>query len=332
MSVPTPLQRVTETLVRRALTCVIGGVVAGALSAGALDAQQAPRRFTTQTPCNEVQLRTGCLIVLGSGMPIPDPERAGPSYAVLYGERTFIFDAGANVMRRIAAAGLPIDRVTAAFLTHLHSDHTLGLPDLLLTTWVMGRRDQMPLFGPPGTGSMVGHIMAAWSEDNQVRSKGLERLPSKGREVNLKETRGGILYDSAGVRITAIRVTHGDFKVALSYVIRTPARMFVLSGDTAPSDALTAAATGADVLVHEVYPSVRLKPENRPGGEQWPAYMRSVHTSDVEVGAMAAKAGVKAVVLSHIVRMGGTDDELLAGIARGGYHGVVHIAKDLDAY
>ncbi len=295
-------------------------------------AQPGARRFTTTSPCTDAQQRAGCLIVLGAGMPVPDPENSGPAYAVVFGNRTFIFDAGAGVMRRMAAAGLPIDGATGVFLTHLHSDHTLGLPDLLMTTWVMGRREPMLVIGPPGTGSMVGHIMSAWSEDMRVRTDGLEKLPVKGRGVSLKETSGGVLYDSAGVKITAIRVPHGVWKVALAYVIKTPTRTFVLSGDTAPSKALTTAAIGADVLVHEVYPGVRLKAENRPGGDAWPSYMRTVHTSDVEVGAIALKAGVKQLVLSHIVRMGGTDDELLAGVARGGYRGPVRIAKDLDAY
>lgn len=263
---------------------------------------------------------------------MPDPERHGAAYAVVVGDRTFLFDAGAGVMRRVAAAGLPIDGVTAAFLTHLHSDHTLGLPDLLFTTWVMGRRAPMTLVGPPGTRLMVEHLLAAWQEDIRVRTDGGERGQRDGQRAAVRESEGGVVYDSAGVRITAVRVPHGEWKVAFAYVIRTPTRTLVLSGDTAPSDALAAAAAGADVLVHETYPSVRLKPENRPGGEEWPAYMRSVHTSDVEVGALAAKAGVKLLVLSHIVRMGGTDPELLAGVRQGGYRGPVRIAKDLDRY
>ncbi|HQW67913.1 MAG TPA: MBL fold metallo-hydrolase [Gemmatimonadales bacterium] len=292
----------------------------------------APRRFTTSSPCTAEQQAAGCLIVLGSGMPVPDPERAGPAYAVVFGDRTFLFDAGAGVMRRVAAAGLPIDGVTAAFLTHLHSDHTLGLPDLLLTTWVMGRRGPFPLVGPPGTQRMVTQLLAAWQEDITTRIEGLERGQPAGPGVTVLEREGGVVYDSAGVRIEAIKVPHGEFAVSLAYVIRLPTRTIVLSGDSAPTDALIAAATGADLLVHEVYPEVRLKPEPRPGGEAWPAYMRSVHTSDVEVGRLAVKSGVRRVLLSHIVRMGGTDAELLAGVRRGGYRGVVQIAQDLAAY
>jgi ribonuclease Z len=308
-----------------ALLALLGLLVASA-------AAQSPRRFTTTSPCTAAQQAAGCLIVLGSGMPVPDPERAGPAYALVYGERTFLFDAGAGVMRRVAAAGLAIDGVTAAFLTHLHSDHTLGLPDLLLTTWTMGRRGPFPLVGPPGTRAMVDHLLAAWQEDVTARINGLEQGQPAGPGVTVVESRGGVVYDSGGVRIEAIPVVHGAFAVAFGYRIRLPERTIVLSGDTGPGDALLAAARGADLLVHESYPSVRLKPEDRPGGDAWPAYMHSVHTSDVEVGQLALRAGVKQVVLTHIVRMGGTDAELLAGVRRGGFKGVVVVARDLTAY
>jgi ribonuclease Z len=265
-------------------------------------------------------------------MPVPDPERAGPAYALVYGDRTFLFDAGAGVMRRAAAAGLAIDGFTHLFVTHLHSDHTLGLPDAILTTWVMGRRRPMPLTGPPGTAAMVEHLLAAWREDIRVRTEGLERGQPGGERVAVVETEGGVVYDSAGVRIRAVPVPHGEWRHAFAYVIETPSRRIVLSGDTRASDALEAAARGADLLVHETYPLVRLRPEDRPGGDAWPAYMRSVHTSDEEVGAMAARAGVRQVVLSHVVWMGGTEAELVAGVRRGGFAGEVRVARDLEAY
>lgn len=291
----------------------------------------AQRRFTNTQRCSETQRAAGCLIVLGSGMPVPDPDRAGPAYAVVFGDRVLLFDAGAGVMRRAAAAGLPIDGFTHVFLTHLHSDHTLGLPDVLLTPWVMGRRTPQRLSGPPGTMRMVDRIVDAWREDVDVRVSGQERLPRvPGGDV--REITGGVVYDSAGLKVTAVRVPHGAWSTALAYVITTPTRRLVLSGDTGPSPELQAAARDADVLVHETYPEVRLKPEDRPGGEEWPAYMRTVHTSDREVGALAAAARVKQVVLSHIVRMGGTDAELLAGVRRGGYNGPVAIAADLSVW
>lgn len=272
------------------------------------------------------------LIVLGTGTPVPDPDRAGAAYAITYGTRVFLFDAGAGVMRRAAAAGLPIDGMTAVFLTHLHSDHTLGLPDVILTTWVMGRSTPMPIIGPPGTAAMVDHLQSAWAEDIKLRTEGSERGRPGGHRVTVREVTGGIVYDSAGIRIRAIPVPHGDWKVSFAFRIETPDRVFVLGGDTAPSLALEAAARGADVLVHEVYASRRVAPERRPGGELWPQYLREAHTSDEELGAIAARAQPKQLVLSHVLRMGATMEEIVAGVRRGGYSGVIVVAKDLDRF
>jgi ribonuclease Z len=277
---------------------------------------------------------TTSVILLGTGMPYPDHTAQGPATAIVVGERIFLFDAGTGVERQMEAAGLPVrgGPVTAAFLTHLHSDHTLGLPDLILTSWVMGRHAPMRLIGPPGTRRMVEHIDAAWSEDIAIRTDGLEHDVPGGWRVDARETRGGVVYDSAGVRVRAFAVRHGSWKTALGYRIDTPDKSIVLSGDTAPSDSLAAEARGVDVLVHEVYPEVRLKPEDRPGGGDWVRYMHAFHTSDRELGAIAAKARPHVLVLSHIVRMGGTDAELLAGVRAGGWSGAVVIAHDLDRY
>lgn len=272
------------------------------------------------------------LIILGSGAPLPDPERAGPAFAITYGTRVFLFDAGAGVMRRAAAAALPVDGFTAVFLTHLHSDHTLGLPDVIHTTWVMGRSTPMPIIGPPGTQAMVGHLEAAWAEDIAVRTEGLERGRKGGHRVNVKETTGGMVYDSAGIRIRAISVSHGSWHYAFAFRIDTPDRSIVLGGDTSPSKALEEASAGVDVLVHEVYPARRVAPENRPGGEFWPQYLRETHTSDEELGAIAARAMPMQLILTHVLRMGGTMDEVVAGVRRGGFRGSVSVAKDLASY
>lgn len=293
----------------------------------------AQRRFVTRDPCGgPIAADSLCIVMLGTGMPVPNPQASGPATAVLVGARTFLFDAGAGVMRRMSEAGLPIDGVTGAFITHLHSDHTLGLPDLILTTWVMGRQQPMPLTGPPGLRTMTTNIMRAWAEDIHVRSTGLQRGQPRGERLTVRETTGGVVYDSGGVTITAIRVLHGDWKVALGYQVVTPRRTIVISGDARPSPLLEVAAHDADVLVHEAYPAVRLKPENRPGGERWVDYMKAFHTSDEELGAIAARARVKHLVIYHVVWMGGTPDELLAGIRRGGYAGTVTIARDLDHF
>jgi ribonuclease Z len=251
---------------------------------------------------------------------------------VVVGTRVFLFDAGVGVMRQLSAAHLPINGVTALFVTHLHSDHTLGLPDLILTTWVMGRTTPLAAFGPHGLKAMTDHIIAAYGEDIDVRTNGLEHQTPNGYRVDVREIDAGIVFDSGGVKVTAVPVLHGSWKEAYGYRIDTPDRSIVISGDTRPSDALVAAAQNVDVLVHEVYSQSKLAPEARPGGADWPEYMRFFHTSDVELGRMAALAHPRLLILTHIVRMGATDAELLAGVRSGGFTGRTVIGKDLARY
>jgi ribonuclease BN (tRNA processing enzyme) len=272
------------------------------------------------------------LVLLGTGTPRPNPDASGSATAVVVGNRTFLFDAGPGVMRQLAAAKLPINGVTALFISHLHSDHTLGLPDLILTSWVMGRQKPMVAFGPRGLGAMIDHIEAAWREDIHIRETGLEKEVPGGYRVSVREISTRVLYDSAGVRVLAIPVEHGDWTEAYGFRIETPGKIIVISGDTRRSAAVEAAARGADILIHEVYPEVRLAPEQRPGGESWPEYMRAFHTSDVELGQLAAVAKPKLLILTHIVRMQGTDEELLAGVKRGGFTGKTVIGHDLERY
>lgn len=272
------------------------------------------------------------LIMLGTGMPRPDPACFGPATAVVVGKRVFLFDAGAGVMRRIAAAGLSIRGPEAVFITHLHSDHTLGYPDLILTTWVMGRRTKLQAYGPVGLKKMTRYILTAWSEDIHVRIEGLERQTKTGYKVDVHEFETGVVYDHDGVRVTAIPVEHGCWKQAYGFRIDTPDRSIVISGDTRPTPGILEAARGVDVLVHEVYPQSGVLPELRVGGEVWPSYMREFHTSDVELGVLAAEAKPKMLVLHHIVRRGESDEELLASIRAGGYEGDVVVARDLDRY
>lgn len=272
------------------------------------------------------------VVLLGTGMPRPNPEASGPATAVVVGQRVFLFDAGSGVERQLAAAHLTIKGPTATFITHLHSDHTLGLPDLLLTSWVMGRQKPLPLYGPPGLANMVHDIMLAWSEDIDIRTNGLEQETAGGERADVHEIKAGVVYDSGGVKITAIPVAHGNWPVAFGYRIDAANRVIVISGDTRPTAALAAAARDADVLIHEVYPSADATPESRPGGGAWPAYLKAFHTSDTELGAIAEKAGVKLLILYHIVRKKTTDAELLAGVRSGGYTGRLVIGHDLDRY
>jgi ribonuclease BN (tRNA processing enzyme) len=273
------------------------------------------------------------IILLGTGTPPPDPAASGPATAIVVGERVFLIDAGPGVMRRISEAGLPITGVEALFITHLHSDHTLGYPDLIFTSWVMGRRTPLQAYGPHGLKSMTEHLIAAYADDINIRTSGLERAAPNGYRVDAHEIQPGIIYDHDGVRIRAVPVLHGSWKEAYAYRIDTPDRSILISGDTRPSEALALAAKGVDVLIHEVYSAAKLAPENRPGGEVWPQYMREFHTSDVELGRLAARIQPRLLILYHIVRSGRpTDEELFAGVRSGGYKGQVVIGKDLDRY
>ncbi len=272
------------------------------------------------------------VIMLGTGSPVPDPQAQGPATVIAVGSRLFLVDAGAGVTRQLAAAGFPrIKEVEATFITHLHSDHTLGYPDLIFTTWIMGRRAPLLVFGPPGLVRMTDRLMDAWREDLDVRIHGLERETEAWLKVDAREIAPGVIYDKDGVRVTAVGVKHGDWRT-FAFRFDTPGKSITISGDTAPTDALAEAAKGSDVLVHEVYDAARVKPENRPGGEFWPQYMREFHTSNVELGRFAARVRPGLLVLYHVLRMGGSDDELLAGIREGGYTGRVAIAHDLDVY
>jgi ribonuclease Z len=277
------------------------------------------------------------VVMLGTGMPRPDPECFGPATAVVHDGRVFLFDAGAGVMRRMAAAGLSIRGPEAVFITHLHSDHTLGYPDLILTTWVMGRRTPLQAYGPVGLKKMTKHILAAWDEDIHVRIEGLEQQTTAGykvavHEFDVSDPAGGVVYDKDGVRITAIPVIHGCWKQAYGFRIDTPDRSIVISGDTVPTNTILEAARGVDVLVHEVYPVSQVAPELRIGGDVWPSYMREFHTSDIELGMLAGEAQPKLLVLHHIVRHEADDDELLESIRAGGFEGEVVVAKDLDRF
>jgi ribonuclease Z len=272
------------------------------------------------------------IILLGTGTPYPDPNASGPATAIVVGKRVFLFDAGDNVMRRMNAAKLPISGPEAVFITHLHSDHTLGYSDLILTSWVMRRVKPLQAYGPHGLRAMTQHLIAAYRQDIDVRTYGLERETAKGYRVNVHEIKSGLIYNKDGVRITAIPVPHGSWKEAYAYRIDTPDRSIIISGDTAPSEALTRAARGVDVLVHEVYSPLHIAPEDRPGGKYWPQYMREFHTSDVELGRLAARAQPGLLILTHIIRSGSTDEDLLNGVRAGGFTGAVRVGKDLERF
>ncbi len=275
------------------------------------------------------------VVLLGTGTPNADPDRAGPALAIVVGGHSYLVDAGPGVVRRAAEAAdkhgleaLTPERLTHVFLTHLHSDHTVGLPDLLYTPWVLDRIDPLYVAGPPGTAAMVDHLEQAFREDVSMRLFGLEPANNGGHRTEVSETRGGVVYEDERVRVTAFRVPHGSWPVALAYRFDTADRSIVVSGDTGPApEVMKRACNGCDVLVHEVYAQAGWE-----GREPvWQRYHADFHTSGPDLGQIARDAGARSLVLTHQLLWGATPEQLLEEV-RLHYSGPVHFGNDLDIH
>ncbi len=292
----------------------------------ALAALAAPRSAGSQEPR---------IILLGTGTPNPDPARSGPSAAVLIGDRAFIVDAGPGVVRRAAAAaakwgeaGLTSPRLTTVLLTHLHSDHTLGLPDLLLSPWTLERTEPLTVIGPPGTRRLVSRLAEAFRADVDNRLSGLEPANRTGYRTQIEETKGGIVYRDSLVTITAVPVPHANWETSLAYRFDSGSWRAVVSGDTRPSDAIVTACGGCDILVHEVYSAERLA--GRPAN--WQAYHRDAHTSTTELASIARRAKPKLLVLTHQLFWGASPADLEREVRDAGFIGTVVSGDDLDRF
>lgn len=272
------------------------------------------------------------LVLLGTGTPNADPEHSGPCAAVIVAGCPYLIDAGPGLVRRAAAAAhsgitaLSPPKLKRAFVTHLHSDHTVGLPDLILSPWVLGRRDPLELYGPPGTVEMARHILAAYREDIRERIEGLEPANDDGWRVRAHDIQDGEIYRDARVVVAALPVKHGSWP-AYAYRFASPERTIVISGDTAPTADLVPFAAGCDVLLHEVYSVAGYA--TRPA--RWKAYHAQVHTATHELAALARDIRPKLLVLYHQLRWGVSDAELVAEIASQ-YPGAIVSGRDLDVY
>ena len=274
------------------------------------------------------------LVLLGTGTPIADPDRSGPALAIVVGPRSYLVDAGPGVVRRATLAArrdsipaLRVANLRLVFLTHLHSDHTLGLPDLMLSPAVLHRGAPLTIFGPPGTKAMVDHLLAAWSEDIAIRINGLEHGDTTAYRMIVHEVAPGEVYRDSLVRVSAFAVPHGSWPHAFGYRFDAAGRSIVVSGDTRPTDAVVDACHGCDVLVHEVYSKKgfdRLPPPDRH-------YHSTFHTSAVELGDLASRARPKLLVLTHILFFGESGDEILQEV-RSRFDGAAKLGADLSIY
>jgi ribonuclease BN (tRNA processing enzyme) len=273
-------------------------------------------------------------VFLGTGAPNPDPERFGPATAVVVDGVAYIFDAGAGVTRRANAAaqrhaipGLAPAQLAHLFITHLHSDHTLGYPDLWMTGWIMGRVAPLEVYGPPGIAAMTEHLREAWAEDLAIRIHGLEHEDEAKSHVTVHEIEAGVVFTDERVKVTAIPVHHGTWAHAFAYRIDGPDRSIVITGDYAPpTDTIAAACNGCDVLVSEAY-SASGRTKEKP---DWQAYLAAFHTSTLELGALATAAKAKRVILTHWVNPKAVPAKTMLDEIHTKYAGPVTIANDLD--
>ena len=231
------------------------------------------------------------VILLGTGTPNPEPDHSGPAVAVVSGKSVFIVDAGPGVVRRAVQAGIQMDQLTRVFITHLHSDHTIGLPDLIFTPAVTGRREPLEIYGPPGLRAMIRHIMQAWSEDMRVRLHGLEPAVSQAYIVHTHEIKPGEIYRQGDVRVSAFPVSHGSWKHAFGYRFDAAGKVIVISGDTTFSENLIAEAKGCDILVHEFYSRKVWEERRRCGSATTPRTTLCAGSGKVGGPRSAEKAG-----------------------------------------
>jgi ribonuclease BN (tRNA processing enzyme) len=275
------------------------------------------------------------VVLLGTGTPNADPERSGPASAVVVDGASYLVDFGPGVVRRAsaAAARLKMDallpkNLRTAFVTHLHSDHTAGYADLILTPAVLERDAPLEVYGPPGLNAMTRHILAAYREDMHIRFHGGEPAKPRGYVVHPHEVRPGVVYRDDAVEVEAFRVPHGAWRDAYGYRFQTrDHRTIVISGDTGPSDAIVAKCNACDVLVHEVYSEAGLR--SRP--PEWQKYHAKYHTSTRELGDIAKRARPGLLVLTHQLIWTSTPAAMLAEIGER-YQGRVVFGADLDVY
>lgn len=284
--------------------------------------------------------------VCGSGSPMPDAERAGPCLAVLAGNDAFVFDAGSGSARKLGRMGFPMERLRAAFLTHLHSDHIDGLGELMLQAWIAGSRGEpLPVIGPAGTDKVVAGLMQAYELDkgyriahhgpNVARPAGFGGAP---QTIALGEgQQSGIVFQGKGITIKVFTVTHDPIKPAYGYRIDYGGRSVVISGDTVYSANLVANAKGADLLFHEALNSRMvaqlrdaLDAHGRRDAAKIMADIPGYHASPEEAARAAKDAGVRALVYYHLVPSipPGLMERVFVGRSREVFTGELRVSRD----
>ncbi|WP_202552353.1 MBL fold metallo-hydrolase [Ginsengibacter hankyongi] len=265
--------------------------------------------------------------LLGTGTPQPIMERFGASILVQAGSETLLFDAGRGCLQRLRQINISYDKINALFLTHLHSDHIVGIPDLWLTGWLVSKRAiPLSVFGPTGTGEMLKDLRKAFAFDIRMRIEDDKRV-EEGSEFLVKEIQQGVIYEKNGVKVTAFEVDHGVIKPAFGYRIDYKGHSVVLSGDTKYSENVIRFAKGADLLIHEV----AVAPDTLSKSD--PQYNILMHHTTPEQAAQVFNAvQPKLAAYSHIVKIHGLTEEDIMKKTKATYQGPLIMGEDLMSF
>ncbi len=265
--------------------------------------------------------------LLGTGCPPPVMHRFGPSILVEAGGQRLLFDAGRGAMQRLHQIRVPWQDVKGVFLTHLHSDHVVGFPDLWLTGWLTGpgRSTPVTVWGPRGTAKMMAHLEQAFEFDIRIRLYD-DRAAPDGVVVLAHDITEGVVYEAGGVKVTAFEVDHAPVRPAFGYRIDHAGRSVVLSGDTKVSENLVKHAQGVDLLVHEV-----VVPETFQRAGVAAERTRAVvahHVTPEQAGEVFTRTRPRLAVYSHIVLPSATEQDLVPA-TRKTYAGPLEVGEDL---